>query len=377
MSMQRIIAILKKEFGQLFKDKKLLPIVFVAPVLQLALLGFAASVDVKNIAVVLCDLDKTEESRQLAEKFVTSGYFTIEYATEDYNAVQSYLDDNKVTMALVIPHEFGDKMLKKEQANVQLLVDGSEGNTSAIGVNYATQIVAQFSNKILIENSGGSQLRQGQQGINTQVRAWYNPDLKSRNYMVPGVLVLLLLVTTMNLTSMAVVREKEIGTLEQIMVTPIRPSEMIIGKLIPFTMIGVINATIVVLVMVFGFGIPIKGSVPLLIGLSTLFLLTTLGLGLFVSTITRTQQQAMMVGQFFILQPMMYLSGFTFPVENMPKILQFISIGIPMRHYLVVVRSLILKGVGISDLWVQALLLFGMGVGVLGASILRFKKKLD
>lgn len=377
MSMQRIIAILRKEFGQLFKDKKLLPIVFVAPVLQLALLGFAASVDVKNIAVVLCDLDKTEESRQLAEKFVTSGYFTIEYATDDYKAVQSYLDDNKVTMALVIPHDFGDKMLKKEQANVQLLVDGSEGNTSAIGVNYATQIVAQFSNKILIENSGGSQLRRGQQGINTQVRAWYNPDLKSRNYMVPGVLVLLLLVTTMNLTSMAVVREKEIGTLEQIMVTPIRPSEMIIGKLIPFTMIGAINATIVVLVMVFGFGIPIKGSVPLLIGLSTLFLLTTLGLGLFVSTITRTQQQAMMVGQFFILQPMMYLSGFTFPVENMPSILQFISIGIPMRHYLVVVRSLILKGVGISDLWVQALLLFGMGVGVLGASILRFKKKLD
>ncbi len=377
MSLQRIIAILKKEFGQLFKDKKLLPIVFVAPVLQLTLLGFAASVDVKNIAMVLCDLDKTENSRQLAEKFVTSGYFTIEYATDNYNAVQSYLDDNKVTMALIIPHDFGNKMLKKEQANVQLLVDGSEGNTATIGLNYATQIVAEYSNKILAEGSGGSQILPGKQGINTQVRAWYNPDLKSRNYMVPGVLVLLLLVTTMNLTSMAVVREKEIGTLEQIMVTPIRPSEMIIGKLIPFTLIGAINATIVVVVMVFGFGIPIKGSVPLLIGLSTFFLLTTLGLGLFVSTITRTQQQAMMVGQFFILQPMMYLSGFTFPVENMPNILQFISIGIPMRHYLVVVRSLILKGVGISDLWVQALLLLGMGVGVLGASILRFKKKLD
>ena len=377
MSMQRIIAILKKEFGQLFKDKKLLPIVFIAPVLQLTLLGFAASVDVKNIAMVLCDLDKTEDSRQLAEKFVTSGYFTIEYATDDYNAVQSYLDDNKVSMALVIPHDFGNKMLKKEQAKVQLLVDGSEGNTSAIGLNYATQIVSQFSNTILTEKSGGSRLHPGQQGIHTQVRAWYNPDLRSRNYMVPGVLVLLLLVTTMNLTSMAVVREKEIGTLEQIMVTPIRPSEMIIGKLIPFTLIGAMNATIVVLVMVFGFGIPIKGSIPLLIGLSTFFLLTTLGLGLFVSTITRTQQQAMMIGQFFILQPMMYLSGFTFPVENMPKILQIISIGIPMRHYLFIVRSLILKGVGISDLWLQALLLLGMGVGVLGASILRFKKKLD
>jgi ABC-2 type transport system permease protein len=265
-------------------------------------------------------------------------------------------------------------VLFRSPAKIQLLVDGSEGNTAAIGVSYASQIASQYSRKILAEVSG---LHQAAGGINTEVRTWYNPDLKSRNYMVPGVLVLLLLVTTMNLTSMAVVREKEIGTLEQLMVTPIRPSEMIIGKLVPFTIIGSINATVVVTVMVYGFGIPIKGSVPLLIGLSGFFLLTTLGLGLFVSTITRTQQQAMMIGQFFILQPMMYLSGFTFPVENMPRILQVISWAIPMRHYLVIVRSLILKGVGFSDLWVQALLLLGMGIGVLGASILRFKKKLD
>ena len=376
MSIQRIIALFKKEFGQLVRDKKMLPIVFVAPVLQLTLLGFAASVDVKNIAMVLCDLDKTEDSRQLAEKFVTSGYFTIEYATDDYNAVQSYLDNNKASMALVIPHGFGKNLLRKEPAKVQILVDGSEGNTSAIGVNYASQIVAQYSNSIISEVSGGT-LGQGNVGINTEVRAWYNPELKSRYYMVPAVLCLILLAFTMNLTSMAVVREREIGTLEQIMVTPIRPSELIIGKLVPFTLIGVLNGTIVTLVMVYGFGIPIKGSVPLLIGLSGFFLLTTLGLGLFVSTITHTQQQAMMISQFFFLQPMLYLSGFTFPVENMPNLLQFISIGIPMRHYLFIVRSLVLKGVGISDLWLQALLLLGMGAGVLGASILRFKKKLD
>jgi ABC-2 type transport system permease protein len=373
VSIQRIIALLKKEFGQLFKDKKLLPIVFIAPVLQLALLGYAASVDVKNISMVLCDLDKTEESRTLAEKFVTSGYFSIEYATDDYNAIPAYLDDNKVTMALVIPHGFGSNLLKKNPAKVQLLVDGSEGSSSAIGVGYAGQIVGQYSNAVLTEIAG----RAPSGGINAQVRTWYNPDLKSRNYMVPGVLVLLLLVTTMNLTSMAIVKEKEIGTLEQIMVTPIRPTELIIGKLIPFTLIGAVNATIVVLVTIFWFGIPIKGSVPLLIGLSGFFLLTTLGLGLFISTITRTQQQAMMIGQFFILQPMMYLSGFTFPVENMPKLLQVISWGIPMRHYLVIVRSLFLKGVGFSDLWLQAVLLLFMGVIVLTASILRFHKKLD
>jgi ABC-2 type transport system permease protein len=241
-------------------------------------------------------------------------------------------------------------------------------------VSYASQIASQYSRTILAGIAG---MAHAPGGIDTEVRTWYNPNLTSRNYMVPGVLVLLLLVTTMNLTSMAVVREKEIGTLEQIMVTPIRPSELIIGKLVPFTIIGLINSGVVMLIMVFGYGIPIRGSVPLLFVMTGFFLLTTLGLGLFVSTITRTQQQAMMVGQFFVLQPMMYLSGFTFPVDNMPYLLQVISFGIPMRHYLVIVRSLILKGVGISDLWFQGLLLLGMGVGVLGASILRFRKKLD
>ena len=374
MNRQRIAALLRKEFGQFFKDKALARIVILAPVLQLILLGYAASIDVKNIAIVLCDLDKTEDSRALAEKFVTSGYFTVEYATDDYKAVQSYLDDNKATMALVIPPKFAEKILRKETARVQLLVDGSEGNTAAISVSYANQIVNQYSRNILAEVIGG-RMRIG--GINTEVRAWYNPELRSRVYMVPGVLVLLLLAMTMNLTSMAVVREKEIGTLEQLMVTPIRPSELILGKLVPFSILGSIDAAIVITVMVFGFGIPIKGSIALLAVLSGFFLLTSLGLGLFVSTISKTQQQAMMVGQFFIMQPMMYLSGFTFPVENMPRVLQIVSFGIPMRHFLFIVRSLILKGVGIQDLWLQGCLLLGMGVVVLWASILRFHKKLD
>jgi ABC-2 type transport system permease protein len=195
--------------------------------------------------------------------------------------------------------------------------------------------------------------------------------------MVPGLLVMILLAGTMNLTSMAIVREKEIGTLEQIMVTPITPTELMIGKIVPFTAISSANATVVVLTMVFGFGIPIRGSVPLLIGLSGCFLLTSLGLGLFLSTISRTQQQAMMVGQFFIIQPMMYLSGFIFPIDNMPKILQAVSWGIPMRHFLFIVRSLILKGVGLESLWLQACILLLMGVAVLSGSILRFHKKLD
>jgi ABC-2 type transport system permease protein len=374
MNLQRIIALLRKEFGQLLKDKRLLPIVFLAPVLQLTFLGFAASLDVKNISMVICDLDKSVESRTFIQSFSNSGYFTIQYSTEDYNSVQGYVDNNKVNMALVIPPRFGDRVLAGEPARVQVLMDGSEGNTAAITMGYVNQIIMRASTAILTEMIGG---RAPSGGVDAEIRAWYNPSLKSRNYMVPGVLVLILLITTMNLTAMAIVREKEVGTLEQIMVTPIRPVELILGKLIPFTLVGLGNVTIVLSVMVFGFDIPVKGSVILLFVLSGVFLLNTLGIGLFVSTISRTQQQAMMTAVFFIMMPMMYISGFVFPIENMPKPLQILSLGIPMRYYLIVIRSIILKGVGLSTLWPEACILLGTGITILSASALRFRKKLD
>ena len=374
MSIYRITALLRKEFGQLFKDRRLLPIVFLAPVLQLTLLGFAASLDVKNISMVVCDLDKSAESRSFIQRFSNSGYFTIEYATEDYNSIQGYVDNNKVNMALVIPARFGDKVLRKEPANIQVILDGSEGNTAAISMGYVNQIIIGASTQILTEVLGGRALS-GR--VDAQIRAWYNPSLKSRNYMVPGVLVLILLITTTNLTAMAIVKEKEVGTLEQIMVTPIKSYELILGKLIPFTIIGLMNVCVVLTVMVFGFGIAIKGSVLLLFVLTAAFLMTSLGVGLFVSTISRTQQQAMMTAIFFVMMPMMYISGFVFPIENMPTVLQYLSLGIPMRYYLIIIRSIILKGVGIDTLWPQAMMLVLMGLTILVASTLRFRKKLD
>jgi len=374
VSLQRIIAILKKEFGQLFKDRRLLPIVFVAPVLQLTLLGFAASLDVKNISMVVCDLDKSAESRSMIQKFTNSGYFTMEYATEEYSAIQQFIDDNKVTMALVIPPRFGDKVLRREPARIQVILDGSEGNTAAISMGYVNQIIIGASTQILTEVLGG---RAPAGRVDPEVRAWYNPSLKSRNFMVPGVLVLILLITTTNLTAMAIVKEKEVGTLEQLMVTPIRSFELILGKLFPFIIVGMTNVCVVLTVMVFGFGIPIKGSVLLLFVLTGTFLMTSLGVGLFVSTISKTQQQAMMTAIFFVMMPMMYISGFVFPIENMPMPLQYLSLFIPMRYYLVVVRSIILKGVGLDMLWPQAVMLLTMGLAILVASALRFRKKLD
>jgi ABC-2 type transport system permease protein len=374
VGLHRIIALLKKEFGQLFKDRRLLPIVFVAPVLQLTFLGFAASLDVKNISMVICDLDKTAQSRAFIQRFTNSGYFTVEYATEDYNSIQQYVDNNKVIMALVIPSRFGDRILRNEPAKIQVILDGSEGNTAAISMGYVNQIIIGASTQILTEVLGGRALS-GR--VDAQIRAWYNPSLKSRNFMVPGVLVLILLITTTNLTAMAIVKEKEVGTLEQIMVTPIRSYELILGKLIPFTIIGMTNVCVVVAVMVFGFGIAVKGSVLLLFVLTGAFLMTSLGVGLFVSTISKTQQQAMMTAIFFVMMPMMYISGFVFPIENMPAPLQYLSLGIPMRYYLIIIRSIILKGVGISTLWPQALMLVFMGLAILVASALRFRKKLD
>jgi len=374
VSLQRIIALLKKEFGQLFKDRRLLPIVFVAPVLQLTLLGFAASLDVKNISMVVCDLDKSAESRSMIQKFTNSGYFTIEYATEEYSTIQHYIDENKVTMALVIPPRFGDKVLRREPAKIQVILDGSEGNTAAISMGYINQIIIGASTQILTEVLGG---RASAGRVDPEVRAWYNPSLRSRNFMVPGVLVLIQLITTTNLTAMAIVKEKEVGTLEQLMVTPIRSFELILGKLFPFIIVGMTNVCVVLTVMVFGFGIPIKGSVLLLFVLTGTFLMTSLGVGLFVSTISKTQQQAMMTAIFFVMMPMMYISGFVFPIENMPMPLQYLSLCIPMRYYLVVVRSIILKGVGLDMLWPQAVMLLTMGLGILVASALRFRKKLD
>jgi ABC-2 type transport system permease protein len=374
VGLHRIIALLKKEFGQLIKDRRLLPIVFVAPVLQLTFLGFAASLDVKNISMVLCDLDKTAESRAFIQRFSNSGYFTVEYSTEDYNSIQQYIDNNKVNMALVIPARFGAKVLRGEPAKIQVILDGSEGNTAAISMGYVNQIIFGASTQIMTEVLGGRALS-GR--VDAQIRAWYNPSLKSRNFMVPGVLVLILLITTTNLTAMAIVKEKEVGTLEQIMVTPIRSYELIVGKLIPFTIIGMADVCVVLAVMIFGFGIPVKGSILLLLVLTGAFLMTSLGVGLFVSTISRTQQQAMMTAIFFVMMPMMYISGFVFPIENMPLPLQYLSLGIPMRYYLIIIRSIILKGVGLSTLWPQAVMLVLMGLAILVASALRFRKKLD
>ena len=374
--MKNIIHIIRKEFLQLRQDRKMFGISFFAPVFQLIILGYAATFDVSHIPMVICDFDNSPSSRELIQKFSSNEYFTVISYLEKISEIDNQLDDGHASMALVIPRGFDKKTGAGEPAPLQIIADGTETSTAGIGLNYASIIVSRYSQNILLESliKKGSVMMPAL--VSAEFRVWYNPELKSRNFMVPGVLGLLLMVMTMLLTSLAIVKEKELGTLEQLVVTPIKPYQLIIGKLAPFFIIGVIDVILVVFFASLVFSLPVKGGVLLLLFLSLIFLMTTLGLGLFISTISRTQQQAMMTAIFFFMMPMIFFSGFVFPIENMPTIIQYISYFIPLRYYFVIVRGLFLKGVGMSILWPQAAALLIFGSVILSLSVMRFQKKL-
>ena len=374
--MRNILHIIRKEFLQLRQDRKMFGISFIAPVVQLIILGYAATFDVSAIPTVVCDFDNSPSSRGLVQSFTSTEYFSVVGYFDKTSAIDNQLDDGHASIALVIPRGFEKKIGAGQSAPLQIIADGTETSTAGIGLSYASIIVSQYSQNILLESlmKRGSVTMPAR--VSAEFRVWYNPELKSRNFMVPGVLGLLLMVMTMLLTSLAIVKEKELGTLEQLVVTPIKPYELIIGKLAPFFLIGVIDVILVVFFASLIFSLPVKGGVLLLLFLSLIFLMTTLGLGLFISTISRTQQQAMMTAIFFFMLPMMFFSGFVFPIDNMPSIIQYVSYIIPLRYYFVIVRGLFLKGVGMSILWPQALALLIFGGVILSMSVMRFQKKL-
>jgi ABC-2 type transport system permease protein len=374
--MKNILHIIRKEFLQLRQDRKMFGMSFVAPVFQLIILGYAATFDVTHIPTVVCDFDNSPSSRELVRSFTSTEYFRVDGYFDKTSEIDNQLDDGHASIAIIIPRGFEKKIGAGQSAPLQVIADGTETSTAGIGLSYASIIVSRYSQNILLESlvKRGSVTMPAR--VSAEFRVWYNPELKSRNFMVPGVLGLLLMVMTMLLTSLAIVKEKELGTLEQLVVTPIKPYQLIIGKLAPFFLIGVIDVVLVVFFASLVFSLPVKGGVLLLLFLSLIFLMTTLGLGLFISTISRTQQQAMMTAIFFFMLPMMFFSGFVFPIENMPTIIQYVSYVIPLRYYFVIVRGLFLKGVGMSILWPQALALLVFGSVILSMSVMRFQKKL-
>ena len=375
--MKAVLAIIWKEFLQLRRDPRLFPVIFISPILQLLLMGYAANLDVRNIPSVICDMDRSSASRGFLDGFMNSGYFSVSARVGRIEEIDRYLDQGAAAMAFVIPRGFGDKLAGGKQASVMIIADGSESQSATIGVNYAAIITGRYTQRIILEafeKMRGSGVRPVT--VNSEVRVWYNPELSSRNFMLPGVLGLILMIMTTSLASLGIVREKEAGTMEQLIVTPIRPYQLIVGKLLPFVLIGLIQSALVVSAAKWWFLVPVRGSVPLLFALSLAFMLNTLGVGLFISTISRSQQQAMFTTIFFIM-PMMLLGGFVFPVENMPRFFQFVSFAVPTRYFFVIIRGIMLRGAGWPELWDQAAALLALGSVLLGLSVLRFHKKLE
>ena len=373
--MQRIRFLIWKELIELRQDPRLFGIVVLAPILQLFLLAYAATTDVKNVPIVVVDADRSSASRELTARFDASPSFTVTQVLASPDEVDPVLERGGAWMAIVVPRGYGAVLASGQPQAVQILADGSDANSAGVSLSYASNLIAGYSQ----ERASTAAMAAGRAdvpvpGIQPVVRVWFNPRLESRDFMIPGIVALLLLVITTNLSSMAIVREKELGTLEQLNVTPLSRSELIVGKLLPYALVGLIDVVLVLSVAILWFHIPMRGSYLLLGGTTLIYLITTLGLGLFVSTVSSTQQQAMMTATFFFLIPMMLLSGFVFPIENMPKPVQPFTLLIPLRYFLVILRSIFLKGVGLDVLWPQVAALTGWGVAILMLAIARSSK---
>jgi len=367
-----------KEFIQVFRDKRTRFLLFGPPVIQMLVFGYAATYDIRHVPTIVLDLDQSQESRELISRFTSSPYFDVQRQLTDSRQLRDLIDRGEATVGLEIDAGFAQKLRKGETAPLQVIVDATNSNTALIASTYISQIVLGFARAYQQDRIYriAPQLVNAIPSIELEERPWYNSSLSSRWFFVPGVIGSLTLVLVITLTAFAVVREREIGTLEQIMVTPIRPAEFILGKTLPFFLIGLFDVSLIAAVGTLWFQIPFRGHIVVLLTGSILFLLCMLGVGLLISTVSSTQQQAM-VTSFFFIMPSVSFSGFGFPISTMPQWMQYLSYAIPLRYFLVVLRGTYLKGVGMEILWPQMAAMAGMAVGLLTIAILRFHKALD
>lgn len=381
---ERISVILRKEFIQALREPRMRALLFGPPLIQLIVFGFAVNLDVDYVRIGWMDRDRTPESRDLRARFEGSGRFGVVALPGDEAEAQRMLDRGAAQAVVRVLPGFASDLARGRGAGVQVLVDGSNSNTASFVASYADEILAGFAEDKLARRQNLQFLAHGPEvvvrpqppAIDARTRVWFNPDLRSRNYFVPGVVANIIMLVTLMLTALAIVREKEIGTMEQLMVTPVRPLEIMLGKTLPFAFIGLIEVALITSAALLVFHVPLRGSVLLLLLSSALFLMTTLGAGLFLSTVSRTQQQAML-GSFFFALPAFMLSGFAFPIRNMPLVVQYLTYLDPLRYFVEIVRGIFLKGVGGSVLWPELAWMAVYGIIVLGLSAARFRKKLD
>jgi len=381
---ERLLCIIRKEFRQAFREPRMRSMLFIPPLVQLFVFGFAVNLDVDHANLAWMDGDRTYQSRELLAGFQGSGRFDVVAEPANDREAQQLLDANQADLVVRVLPGFERDLERERSASVQVLINGANSNTASIVSSYASSIVTSFAEQVTREqNRSHLAARQVATAVsfrlpqlNLQSRVWFNPDLRSRNYFVPGIVVNIIMLVTLMLTAMAIVREKEIGTMEQLMVTPIRPIELMLGKTLPFALVGLVDTVLVIVAALLLFHVPFRGSALLLFFCACLFLMTSLGAGLFISTISQTQQQAMMT-TFLFFQPFFLLSGFAFPIRNMPEPIQYLTLLNPVRYFMEIVRGLFLKGSGVSVLWPQMLALATFGVVILTLSSLRFRKRLD
>jgi ABC-2 type transport system permease protein len=379
---ERIAHIFRKEMIQIFRDRRMRLLVFLPPVVQLVVFGYAATTDVKLISLALLDEDRTTVSREFVERFEAGGYFSVVQRISSPAEADTLMDNGTVDAFIYIKKGFEKGIKKGRGAQVLIVVDGTNSNVASVTLGYVNLIVGNYSQDILLEKVDLVRGMRSDSSVPLKFaaadlvqRTWFNEDLESRNYFVPGIIALLLTLIAVMMTSMAIVKEREVGTMEQLIVTPIRSIELITGKLLPFALIGYIDVALITAIGTLWFGVPLKGSILLLFISTAFFLLPALGAGLFISTISATQQEAMM-STFLFFFPAMLMSGFVFPIDSMPPAMQIITYLDPMRYMIHILRGIFLRGVGVRYLWFDFLGLFVLGVAVIGFAAARFRKRL-
>lgn len=371
----RISSIIRKEFLQILRDPRTLAMIIIMPIMELFLLGYAATTDVKNISMAVWDQSKTTQSRALLDAFRAADYFILEYSVGSTDEYQALIESGDTRVVLVIPADY-DRRLIEGNAQVLMVLDGSDASVGATALSTARLVGQAYSTKILSEQTLQNGRGAPSAPLEVRTQVWYNPDLDGAYFNIPGVIGMILSFITSILTATTIVRERERGTIEQLIVTPIRSWELIAGKLLPYVILGFVETFEVLLIGHWWFGVPIRGSAVLIIVTSGLFLMSSLGIGLFASTMANTQQEAMMTVMMFNL-PMIFLSGFFFPIAAMPRFLQIVSYAIPLRYYLIIIRSLLIKGVGLVAIQNEVIALVIFGSVIMGAAALRFRKRLD
>lgn len=365
LHLPRLLQLVRKEFRQMLRDPRSARMLFGAPIVQLLLFGYAVNTDVRNARTVVLDWDRTAQSRELVRTLTASGYFRLTAMAGRPEDLVEALDHGDALVAIEIPRGFAADLAAGRTATVQVLVDGTSSNTATVALGYVTRII-----------QGAGARARATAPVEVRSRAWFNPNLASRVYNVPGVIGTIVMLMGLLLTALAIVREREIGTLEQLMVSPLSPQELILGKTVPVVLVCFVDLLLITAVAMLWFDIPLRGSFPLLLLASAFYILAGLGLGLLISTVSNTQQEAFM-SMFFFFLPAIILSGFMYPIENMPKFFEYLTLLNPIRHFLIVVRGIFLKGAGLEILWPQIAVLAAMGMAVLGFAATRFRKTIE